>query len=116
MGRSHSYAAAGFGEMDRRPGESADGARDGEPHLAKSLRNRHCCNGQRFRTDGRAAESSRTARLAGETNIRGPLPPEDAAPAHSMAQPTTARVTMRITGAGEGKRTYGQRALVIHRA
>ena len=46
-------------------GESAARARDGEPHLAGAFRRGHRAHAQRFRPAGRAADASRTARLAG---------------------------------------------------
>ena len=57
------------GKMADRSGESADGASDGEPALASSLRCRYRGDARRFRTDGTEADASRTSRLA-EQRIR----------------------------------------------
>ena len=47
-------------------GQPADDARDGQPHLAVSLRPRPGRNRQRLRPARRAAEPPRAARLAGQ--------------------------------------------------
>ena len=64
----HPRLAADAGEVDRQPGQPADGPRDGEPHLAASLRPRHRRHAERLRQERRAADAPRTARLAGRTS------------------------------------------------
>ena len=70
-------AAASDGRADNRlglarwlvvAGESADGPRDGQPHLAAVLRHRHREDGRGLRRAGRAAVASRAARLAGDAS------------------------------------------------
>ena len=56
---------AGTGGGDRDPRESADRARDGESHLAASLRPGHRADAQQFRRTGRAAHASGAAGLPG---------------------------------------------------
>ena len=62
-----SRAAAGceLAELDRRPGQPADGPRDGQPHLAASLRPGPRADAERLRQAGPAADASRAARLPG---------------------------------------------------
>ena len=60
---------------------SADGAGDGQPALAASLRPGARRHAQRLRHDGRRADPSRAARLAGDRARRAGLEPEGDAPA-----------------------------------
>ena len=69
------------GALDRRSGESADRARDGESLLAVALRPRAGDYRRRLRHAGRAAVASRAARLAGQRVSRFRLAPESAAQA-----------------------------------
>ena len=57
--------AGGAGALDRRPGQSAAGAGDGQPGLALPLRPGDRRHAQRLRLQRRAAVASRAARLAG---------------------------------------------------
>ena len=55
--------------LDGQHGQSADRARDGEPHLEASFRKRHRAFHRQLRQDGRGADASRTARLSGEPRL-----------------------------------------------
>ena len=63
--------AARPGELDRRSEKSADGARDGQPHVAGVFRPGPGGDGERLRHAGDAAEPPRIARLAG-VGVHGP--------------------------------------------
>ena len=56
--RRYADAAPGAREVDHRPGESADRARDGESHLAASFRHGHRRHAERLRAHGHAARAN----------------------------------------------------------
>ena len=76
-----SWRRRGIRRMAGLAGESADRARDGEPHLAASFRRRHRAHAEQFRQDGRAPVASGTARLAGSRVRRARLEHQGDAPA-----------------------------------
>ena len=72
-----------------RPGQPADGARDGEPHLAAPFRPGHRADAERLRHARRAADPPGVARLARDAVRRERLVGEGDAPAdHAVAAPT----------------------------
>jgi len=56
--------AQSAGRMDGESGQSADGPRDGQPHLAAPFRRRHCPHPVRLRPERRPAHAPGAARLA----------------------------------------------------
>ena len=80
--------------------QSADGARDGQSPLAAPFRPRHRGDAERLRRPGRAADASRTARLAGPRVRRERLEPEGDAPAdgHLGDVSPGSRTTAEIAG------------------
>ena len=64
-GRQHVGPPARAGAVDRLAAKSADRARHRQSSLAETLRPRHRRHAREFRQDGRAADPSGTARLAG---------------------------------------------------
>ena len=83
--RPHVGTAAGAGRMAGLAGESADRARDRQSHLEPSFRPRHRRHAGQFRQDGREADASGTARLAGG-RVHGPRLEHqaDASPDHDV--------------------------------
>ncbi len=65
QGRPIDASPAGVGRLAGQRPQSTDGAGDGQPHLAASLRPRHCSFVKRLRLSRHAADTRGVARLAG---------------------------------------------------
>ena len=91
------------GGLDRRREEPAHGPRDGEPHLAVSLRQGDRADAERLRHAGPAADAPGVARLARGGVRRARVVGEGDAPAHhavadvSAGEPRRRRRTRRST-------------------
>ena len=96
-------APSGAGRLADAARPSADGAGDGQPALAGAFRPRTGRHVQRLRHDGRRAQPSRAARLAGDRAGRAGLEPQVDAPADRHQRDVSAVVAATSAGRVRGR-------------